>query len=299
MLWLAAQSGGQDLASGVVGTINRFTEFLLGYLAALAAVGALAMAVIEFAKKVFDFRTRFHARRVLGFAENTAAERAAKARTLGIGESSTPTDVLADLIQLGTGVTAETSVARAARLVETRGRLPWSQAGRRDPAYAVFALEIERMVGAMQEAGEIALSSPRRHPHLFLLMTSGASDDDVDGWYRNGERTMAAASDPDAPAGTRDAARKAGEQFTRLRQAMKRRLDAFQLYTSDSWTSWNQLWANLVGAATMFAVLMWMRSTDTTNTPGPVATLILSVLGGILSPVAKDLISLLKRVKDG
>src|SRR6266852_238445 len=77
-----------DVASGIIGTIDRFTSFLIGYLTALAAVGALAMAAIEFAKKIFDWRTRFHARRVLGFINATSTERNEKARALGAADGS-------------------------------------------------------------------------------------------------------------------------------------------------------------------------------------------------------------------
>src|SRR6185436_8577601 len=94
---------GPDLPSGIIATIDRFTAFLVGYLSALAAVGALAMAAIEFAKKVFDWRTRFHARRVLGFIRGTQLERDAKALRTGIGDASPPEAALAELIQLGTG----------------------------------------------------------------------------------------------------------------------------------------------------------------------------------------------------
>ena len=290
---------GPDLPTGIITTIDRFTDFLVGYLSALAAVGALAMAAIEFAKKLFDWRTRFHARRVLGFISATQRERDAKARQLELGEGSPAAAVLAQLIQLGTGVNEQEARIRAEALVASGGSLPLWQARKRDPAHALFGLELERMMGAIQEAGDIALTTPQEHAHLYLLMTSGAGDRDVQGWYTNGERIMSAAAGADAGPATRDDAKRLGDQFTRLRQVMKRRLDAFQLYTNDSWTSWNQLWANTVGAITMFIVLMWMRSADDPNTPGIAATLILSLLGGVLSPIAKDLVSLLKRVKGG
>ena len=108
---------------------------------------------------------------------------------------------------------------------------------------------------------------------------------------------MSAAANRGPSTAATDDVKTLGDQFTRLRQIMKRRLDAFQLYTGDSWTSWNQLWANVVGAVTMFGVLVWMRNANDPNAPSDAAMVILSLLGGVLSPVAKDLLSLLKRVK--
>ena len=286
-----------DVASGIIGTIDRFTNFLIGYLSALAAVGALAMAAIEFAKKIFDWRTRFHARRVLGFINATSVERNEKARALGIIDGSPPASVLAELLQLGTGVGASEAAEKAKFLVASDGRIPLFHAGRRDPAYAIFALELERMMGAIQEAGDVALTTPSEHRHLYLLMTSGANDRDVENWYTKGERVMSAAANRGPSTAATDDVKTLGDQFTRLRQIMKRRLDAFQLYTGDSWASWNQLWANVVGAVTMFGVLVWMRNANDPNAPSDAAMVILSLLGGVLSPVAKDLLSLLKRVK--
>jgi hypothetical protein len=293
---------GQDIPTGIVATIDRFTSFLVGYLSALAAVGALAMAAIEFGKKLFDWRTRFHARRVVGFIEATTAEREEKARLIGAGAGSPSDAVLAELIQLGTGVSEKEAMAKARTLVAKKGSIPIWHAGKRDPAHAVFALELEKMMGAIQEAGDVALTAPSEHRHLYLFLTSGANDRDVEDWYTRGERVMTAAADPNTanPAAPgRDEVKKLGDQFTRLRQIMKRRLDAFQLYTGDSWASWNQLWANVVGAITMFTVLMWMRQTEGPNAPGYAAVFVLSALGGVLSPVAKDLLNLLKRVKSG
>ena len=288
-----------DVPTGIIATIDLFTSFLIGYLTALAAVGALAMAAIEFAKKVFDWRTRFHARRVVGFVHATTAERTAKSRALAITGGSPPDAVLAELLQLGTGVTAADAGEKARALIASTGRIPLWHAGRRDPAYALFALEIEKMMNAIQEAGDIALNAPHDYPHLYLLMTSGASEDDVAAWYTRGERVMSAAAGPELNPALREDVKRLGDQFTRLRQVMKRRLDAFQLYTSDSWASWNQLWANVVGAVTMLGILLWMRGTSDPNAPGVPLLVVLSLLGGVLSPVAKDLLTLLKRAKSG
>src|ERR1700736_2856801 len=61
-LILALQSTTSTPAN-IVSTVNRFTDFLLGYVGALAAVGALSMALIEAGKKLLDSRTRFQALR--------------------------------------------------------------------------------------------------------------------------------------------------------------------------------------------------------------------------------------------
>jgi hypothetical protein len=78
---------------------------------------------------------------------------------------------------------------------------------------------------------------------------------------------------------------------------MKRKLDAFQLYTGDRWASWNQVAANIVGMLTMFGVLVSMRAAN--GTPDFGTIVVFSLLGGVLSPLAKDLVTALKRVRNG
>jgi hypothetical protein len=86
------------------------------------------------------------------------------------------------------------------------------------------------------------------------------------------------------------------DAFARLRQIFKRKLDSFQLYTEQRWASYNQFAANVVGALVMFAALSSL-SADLHLGYGEI--LFLSLFGGILSPVAKDLVAALRRVRDG
>jgi hypothetical protein len=97
------------------------------------------------------------------------------------------------------------------------------------------------------------------------------------------------------------------ERFARLRQLVKRRLDGFQLYTGDRWASWNQFAANIVGFVVMLDVLLYLRwaSQNVPFSAGALADsftprmLLISLLGGIFSPVAKDLVTALQRVRNG
>jgi NADH:ubiquinone oxidoreductase subunit 2 (subunit N) len=79
---------------------------------------------------------------------------------------------------------------------------------------------------------------------------------------------------------------------------VKRKLDGFQIYTGDSWATWNQTVANIVGIVALFLILIWVKNTSTSS-PGYPTIVLLSLFGGILSPIAKDLVTALKRVKDG
>lgn len=289
----------------VVTAVNRLTDFILQYAIALAAVGALAMALIEAGKKIFDSRTKFQAKRWTEWMDHAAADENAAAileRKEGwdaAAAAGVRVTAFADLLQLCTGVSVEEARLNAERLLQSGGRIPRWHAFSPQPANALFALDLGRMMGSIQEAADVALASPRQFPDLYRVMTSGANRVDVRVWYEEGAPEMAdiAAKDPDDEQRKRIKAH--ADRFSRLRQIMKRRLDGFQLYTGERWASWNQFSANLLGIGLMFGILVSMRmSAKGVQLPWP-AIPVVSLFGGILSPIAKDLVSALKRVKNG
>ena len=297
-LILALQSTPSTPAN-IVSTVNRFTDFLLSYVGALAAVGALSMALIEAGKKLSDSRTRFQALRWTQWVQRSPFE------TIMIPSSGTKggpalslSSAYGELLQLCTGVPRTVANDAAERLLTSRGHLPARHAFLRSelPAHALFALDLQRMMGSIQEAADIALASPRENGSLYLLMTSGADPADISRWYEEGPDSMIAIVDPNPQ--DRQAIKDHADRFARLRQIVKRKLDGFQVYAGDSWTTWNQTVANIVGIVALFLILIWIKSTSP-GSPGYPTIVLLSLFGGILSPIAKDLVSALKRVKDG
>jgi hypothetical protein len=93
--------------------------------------------------------------------------------------------------------------------------------------------------------------------------------------------------------------------YGRIRLLMRRQLDSFQTVTSFRWREANQKWAIILGAILMSVVQIMVLvkhshdpsfSIDFSN----IGQLILiSVLGGVLAPVAKDLVDALAKVKSG
>jgi hypothetical protein len=257
-------------ATQVRHAVDLFAGNLLDYALALAAVGALAMALIELFKKILDSRTRFHAKRWTAWMTGSGED---------VVDAAGRKRAYADLIQLCTGVTPGEATASSAALLAADGSLPMWHGWDPDPGYSVFSLEPARMMGAIQDAGDMALAAPARYDALFRLFTAGAAQADLDTWLnRKGE--------------VKDQA----DAFARLRQIFKRKLDSFQLYTEQRWASYNQFAANVVGAVVMAVVLL---SLNDSLGLGPVGIVVLSAFGGILSPVAKDLVAALRRVRDG
>lgn len=267
---LLLQAASTPAPQAVRTTVEVFASNLLDYALALAAVGALAMALIELIKKLLDSRTKFHAKRWTAWMM--------KSGDGAIGEGDRKR-AYADLIQLCTGVTPGEAGKSSASLVAAGGSLPMWHGWDPDPAYSVFSLEPSRMMGAIQDAGDMALAAPDRYDALFRLITAGASADDIDAWAKKKVEVKEQA-----------------EAFARLRQIFKRKLDSFQLYTEQRWASYNQFAANVVGAIVMAAAL---TSLNAELGLGPATIAFLSLFGGILSPVAKDLVAALRRVRDG
>jgi hypothetical protein len=289
----------------VIATVNNFADFLLTYVGALAAVGALSMALIEGWKKLRDSRTRFHALRWTEWVQSSPFAdnlRPTSDKRSGVEEIVPPPSLVVaygDLIHLCTGVPLQVALDSAKELLATKGRLKGRRVFLRSgpPEHALFALDLGRMMGSIQEAADLALSSPRQHVGLYLLMTSGADREDIVSWHQEGPEGMIAIAEPDAE--DRRSIKEHADLFARLRQVVKRKLDGFQLYAGDQWAIWNQTVANVVGIVVLFLVLLWVRFHSPNESPGYLTIVVLSLFGGILSPIAKDLVSALKRVKDG
>ena len=270
-----------DTATGarrVFDVVGGFTDYILDYAIALAAVGALAMALIEAAKKVADSRTRFHAKRWTAWMMKSGEDAVAAASRR---------EAYAQLLQLSTGVTAREATQWANSLVDSRGGLGIANGWNRPAAHAVFTLETARMMAAIQDAGDTALASPDKYRALFDLITSGADPRDIETWLARGGKAVPA---------NNDEVKAMADAFARLRQIFKRKLDAFQLYTEQRWATWNQFWANVLGAVIMGAALWKLKSEFQLEAPGILG---LAIFGGILSPIAKDLVGALRRVRNG
>ncbi len=256
----------------VASAVNVFADFLLRYVVALAGVGALAMALIEAWKKIFDTRTKYHLRAVL--------------RWFGTHHSA-----YAELIHLTTGVPLEPHAAKFAdkhaAYAHARSSLP------ADYALSLFTLELERMMGHIQDAATIALRDWASFPALFAFLTAGARPEDVAAWKSDAYK-------PGAKLAPDESNRRAAI-YARLTAIAKAKLDGFQLYTGFRWANGNQLMAIVVGAIVLGGALVWSQVVSNKNFTLETIVLfsVLSLLGGALSPIAKDLVVALKRVRTG
>jgi hypothetical protein len=294
MSLILAQQSASPTAENVVGTVGQFSDLLLAYIVALAAVGAFSMVLVEALKKLLDSRTRFHTRRWTQWVARSPFD----ASVLRTTEPLSLALAYGELLQLCTGVARTVANDEASLLLDHDGHVRTLNRFfyRQLPVDAIFALDLKHMLGSIQEAADVALASPAQHKNLYLLMTSGAEPRDIVEWHDKGPDGLIAIADPNAE--DRRAIKEHADRFARLRQIVRRKLDGFQLYASDRWASWNQIVANIVGMIGFFLILFGIRNTSRIDFSFP-TILALSLFGGILSPLAKDLFSALSRVKDG
>ncbi len=177
-----------------------------------------------------------------------------------------------------------------------RQRKRWG-AGSYEPSieYAFFELEIERLMGQIQDAGDVALNNPDLYPDLFIFLTRGVSRKDVENWRSAIGRSAGAVAQTD------DERKQMADLYTRVKQAVRKHLDSFQIVTAHRWANWNQLAGVVLGGILLFLAQLFAHNNSCRElaVESWVQLIIISIFGGILSPVAKNLVSALRSVKNG
>jgi hypothetical protein len=275
------------LPNKILQTVDSMSNFILEYAVALAATSVLAMALLEAWKSIFKTRERFHMRQLYRWI-GQAPVLAAKSGDSTPGPSGFHDQVYRQLVLLTTG-----------QDLDARYALDRIQGDGFEilPSNALFALELERMMGQIQEAADVALSNPSLYPELYRFLTQGASEDDIWNWQAESTRV------PDRDSESRQALKDRVDAFSRLSKLVKRRLDSLQITMNYQWTRQNQAWSVTLGGTLLFFSLAYIEITTPTSAPINPLTwlriLVASLAGGIVAPVAKDLVVALKKVRQG
>ena len=275
------------LPDKILQTVGSMSDFILQYALALAATSVLAMALLEAWKSVFKTRERFHMRQLYQWISQAPVP-AATSQDATPGPGGLHDQVYRQLVLLTTGQDLDARYALD-RIRGDRFELL--------PSNALFALELERMLGQMQEAADIALSNPTVYPQLYRFLTQGASEDDISSWQQESTRV------PEEDSENRQAMKQRVDAFSRLNKLVKRRLDSLQITMKYQWARRNQAWSIALGGALLFVSLAYIEiSASAWALINPLTWLrifVASLVGGILAPVAKDLVVALKKVRQG
>lgn len=264
----------------VVKALETFAAFLMKYFIALAAVGAFTMALMEACKTIFDIKTRFHLSFVKRFINSDKeAQRTSQEISATLEQQNDYIDTFSELVHLISGI----EVGKARNVSYKDG----------EKLLTVFSLETANMMGKIQDAVDAAIDDPNRYRNLFIFATSGSDTADAVKW-------LEIANPPPGDninANMNNTMKTRSELYKRLHQLAKRKLDRLQLQITYRWANVNQFYANVLGGLILFCTLLWINRNETMYFDDYLIVFIASTTGGILSPVAKDMISWLQKVK--
>jgi hypothetical protein len=275
------------LADRVMDVVTKMSDFILNYALALAATSALAVALLEAFKSLWKTRERFHMRKLHQWIGQVKIPDGWTAKK-EIEAGGFHDEVYRQLVVLTTG-----------ERLDTRYSLTLIKGDRFEllPSNALFALELERMMGQIQEAADIVLANPSVYKALYLFMTQGAREMDITKWLAE------SAEVPDAMEADRQDIKERVDAFSRLSKFVKRRIDSLQITMTYEWARWNQAVSILLGGVLLFVSLFYIElSLSNWAIINPLTwfrILVASLVGGMVAPLAKDLVTALKKVRQG
>lgn len=226
--------------------LEGISEGILAYATILAAVGVLAMALLELIKGVFRLRRHYHAAQVKNWIADDSVYRSLLALAVG-GEGN---------------------------------------------AGALFDQTTSKMMGQIQSAANIALEFPDNYPEFFRHITRIPGQDgierDMESWRTYCLRATRGDLSKDNPA-DQQLIREGTQARARLDHLVARKLDAFQNATEYRWALINQIISVVLGT-----MILWYALSET---DAPRWTYVLAVMGGLVAPFAKDVVSALSGLK--
>ncbi|MBI3779058.1 MAG: hypothetical protein HY274_09155 [Gammaproteobacteria bacterium] len=242
--------------STVAVAVESFSGKILDYALLLAAIGTVAMAMLELIKSVTYWRRHFHRRRL------------------------------------------ERWLATAANPPAAYQQLMLLAAGGPGNAAVLYDQPTAKLMGQVQAAANVALDFPSKYPafYEFIAAMPAARElrdggDDAKLWRRFSEERMEGR--PRKTSIAEDVqARGATQARARLGNLVSRKLDVLQNEIEFAWARLNQLWSVAGGGALLAWILLNQK-------PQPSLGLIvlLSVLGGLVAPFAKDVVSALTSLR--
>jgi hypothetical protein len=270
----------QGVFSKVGDVVNGQGGRVLGYALTLAAVGTLAMALVEITKSVLRLQLRYNRWSVQRWTRGAPRALWKLMAALPSFRATTPSRAFDD--------------ANA-----TLSELLLLSAGGHDEANALFDQPVEKMMGQIQAAVNVAMDFPQEYPHLYGFITkipndywlhgaaNNTSQDDVR-WAQGMDkvhriRTSPPQSAPLDPA-TLSEAQASAQARARLNNLVARRLDAFQNETQYFWMRLNQ-WAATILGTVIFAIAL--HTAD--DSLSWIVLILLSIPAGVVAPFAKQL----------
>lgn len=163
---------------------------------------------------------------------------------------------------------------------------------------ALFDQPVEKMMGQIQAAANMALDFPVEYPNLYSFLAKvpiqpSGNTPDHDLW-----KNFAAKKSSQTAAMTKDDSNDAAKARARLGNIVARKLDAFQNETQYAWANANQRISVIVGSI-LIAIILYLSGFTKDFVLGWVLIWVLAITGGITAPFAKDVVSGLSQFGKG
>ena len=233
-------------------TVESFSGNILNYALLLAAIGTIAMALLELVKSVTFWRRHFQRRRIERWLAGAPDAHAAQQQLLLLA------------------------------------------AGGPDNAAVLYDQPTAKLMGQIQAAANVALDFPSKYRSFYEFIATAPqarelrdTGDDAKLWRQFSEERMEGRPRK-ASAADDVQARGAAQARARLGNLVSRKLDVLQNQIEFGWARLNQLWSVAGGGA----LLAWILLHQTPQLRLELVVL-LSVLGGLVAPFAKDVVSAL------
>lgn len=158
---------------------------------------------------------------------------------------------------------------------------------------ALFDQPVEKMMGQVQAAANMALDFPKEYPHLYQFLTSVPTDQKVQSdqatWHK-----FASKPSPEMAKVSSEETNDAAKARARLGNLVTRKLDSFQNETQYSWAGANQKVSVAAGAG-LIAIILFITGFPSKHPQGQLVgwalLVVLSIVGGMTAPFAKDIVS--------
>lgn len=154
---------------------------------------------------------------------------------------------------------------------------------------ALYDLPVERFTGQVSAAVQMALAYPGRYPDIVGIMAHKAEPNDIN-------TCLGPRPDPEDKA-ARQAHAEARNQVASLTQ---RSLDAIQIDIGNRWARGLHIRSVVVSSVLILIAAIWSSAGRFAEVGARdvVVWIVIAVVGGMVAPVARDLVTALKKVRD-
>ena len=163
---------------------------------------------------------------------------------------------------------------------------------------ALFDQPVEKMMGQIQSAANMAIDFPERYPHIYAFLAEvpevAGKALDRETWKKfaakKHEGTMTEAD--------REESSDAAKARARLGNLVARKLDAFQNETQFAWADWNQ-GISVLFSAILIVIVLQKPLEAVFPVFGFVMAVPIGLAGGAVAPFAKDVVNSLSQFGKG